>query len=601
VNLIEDYAVIGDTLTAALVARDGSIDWLCLPRFDSDACFARLLGDDSHGRWSLRPAAEVTGCRRRYVDGSLVLETELDTSEGSVRITDFMPIRQSHADVVRIVEGLRGTVPMRMELVVRFGYGRTVPWARRQANGALGMVAGPDAVYLHTPVHTHGENLRTVAEFEVREGERVPFTLVWDESHREPPPAPDPEEALAETVAYWRGWGERSTYGGRWAAEVQRSLVTLKALTYGPTGGIVAAPTTSLPEDVGGVRNWDYRYCWLRDATFTLQSFMVAGYTEEAAAWRDWLLRAVAGSPGEMQTMYGAAGERRLPEWEAPWLPGYEGSRPVRIGNAAVEQFQLDVYGEVMDSLHQARRAGIDGGASSWPFERELMRFLDTAWREPDEGIWEVRGPRRHFTHSKVMAWVAYDRAVKGVEQFGLEGPVEQWRATRDEIHAEVCREAWSESRNAFVQSYGSTLMDASLLLIPLVGFLPAADPRVVATVEAVRDDLLWDGFVHRYRTDDGADDGSVDGLPGGEGAFLACSFWLVDALTLLGRREEAEALFERVAAVANDVGLLGEEYSPSLGRQLGNYPQAFSHVALVNAAHGLDGLGGGLAHGRLA
>ena len=585
-NRIEDYAVVGDTMTAALVARDGSVDWLCLPRFDSDACFARLLGDDAHGRWSLRPAGEVTACRRSYRDGTLVLETEHDTAEGTVRVVDFMPVRCEHADLVRVVEGVRGTVPMRMELVVRFGYGRTVPWARRLPSGAVSYVAGPDALYLHTPVETRGENLRTVAEFAVSEGERVPFTLLWSWSHEEPPSPPDPAESLAETVAYWRGWSARSTYDGRCAEAVQRSLVTLKALTYAPTGGIVAAPTTSLPEHLGGVRNWDYRYCWLRDATFTLQSLMVAGYHDEAAAWRDWLLRAVAGSPGEMQVMYGAAGERRLPEWTVGWLPGYEGSAPVRVGNAAVDQLQLDVYGEVMDALYQARRAGIDGNGVSWPFERELMRFLATAWREPDEGIWEVRGPRRHFTHSKVMAWVAFDRAVRAVEQHGLSGPVGEWRATRDEIHAEVCARGWSAERGTFVQYYGADAVDAALLLIPLVGFLPAEDPRVVATVEAVERDLVVDGFVHRYRQDES----NVDGLPGGEGAFLACSFWLVDALVLLGRRAEAEELFARVAAVANDVGLLGEEYAPSLGRQLGNFPQAFSHVALVTAAHGLSG-----------
>ena len=580
-SLIEDYAVVGDTLTAALVGRDGSIDWLCLPRFDSGACFAKLLGTAEHGRWLLRPAGEVRETRRRYLPGTLVLETEHDTAEGTVRVRDFMPVRQEHADVVRIVEGVRGTVPMRMELVVRFDYGRTVPWVRRLAGGVLSMVAGPDVLYLETPVATHGENLHTVADFTVAAGERVPFTLVWDFSHHPRPTPPDPFESLAETVAYWERWSGRCGYDGTYADAVQRSLVTLKALTYAPTGGIVAAATTSLPERIGGVRNWDYRYCWLRDATFTLQSLMVAGYTEEAAAWRAWLLRAVAGDVAELQTMYGPAGERRLPEWEVPWLPGYEGSRPVRVGNAAVDQFQLDVYGEVMDALHQARRAGIEHAEASWAFQRELLRYLATAWREPDEGIWEVRGPRRHFTHSKVMAWVAFDRAVKAVETFGREGPAGDWRRTRDEIHDDVCERAYDAGRGTFVQSYGATEVDAALLLIPLVGFLPADDPRVQGTVAAIQQDLCEDGLVHRYRTAK-----TEDGLPPGEGAFLACSFWLVDNLVLAGRTTEATAMFERLLALRNDVGLLGEEYDVKAGQQLGNFPQAFSHVALVNSAY---------------
>ncbi len=581
---IEDYGLIGDTMTAALVSRDGSLDWLCLPRFDSDACFAKLLGTEDNGFWSLRPAAAVTATRRRYVDGTLVLETEHDTADGTVRVTDFMPIRREHADVVRIVEGLRGTVRMRTELVVRYGYGRTVPWVRRIDGGALALIAGPDALYLHTAAETHGENLRTVGEVDVAEGERVTFALLWDLSHNAPPDPVDPVKLRDETLAYWREWSDASSYEGDWAEAVQRSLVTLKALTYAPTGGIVAAPTTSLPELVGGVRNWDYRYCWLRDATFTLQSLMVAGYTDEAVAWRDWLLRAVAGSPDQLRIMYGAGGERRLPEWEADWLRGYEGSTPVRIGNAAADQFQLDVYGEVMDALHQARRAGIQHSGASWDFQRALMGFLAKVWREPDEGIWEVRGPRRHFTHSKVMAWVAFDRAVRAVEEFGRDGPVDEWRAVRDEIHAEVCREGWSDARGSFVQYYGATQVDAALLMIPLVGFLPADDPRVAATVAAIERDLCVDGLVHRYHTDD-----DVDGLPPGEGAFLACSFWLVSNLALLGRRDEAVALFERLLALRNDLGLLGEEYDTALGRQVGNFPQAFSHVALVNAAYGLS------------
>jgi GH15 family glucan-1,4-alpha-glucosidase len=582
--VIEDYAVVGDTMTAALVSRDGSVDWLCLPRFDSSACFARLLGTEEHGHWSLRPASPVLATRRSYRAGTLVLETEHDTAEGTVRVTEFMPIRGEHADLVRIVEGVRGRVPMRTELVVRFGYGRTVPWARRLDGGVLSLVAGPEALYLHTPVETHGEGLRTVGEFTVGEGERVPFTLVWDFSQNDPVVPPPADEALTDTVEFWEEWSARSTYDGRWAADVQRSLVTLKALTFHPTGGIVAAPTTSLPECIGGVRNWDYRYCWLRDATFTLQSLMIAGYTDEAVAWVQWLLRAVAGSPAEMQTVYGPAGERRIPEWEVGWLPGYEGSKPVRVGNAAVDQFQLDVFGEVMDAFHQARRAGIDADGPSWAFQLELMAFLSGAWRRADDGIWEVRGPQRHFTHSKVMAWVAFDRAVEAVEKYGQSGPVEEWRATRDEIHAEVCREGWSAERGSFVQYYGATEVDAALLLIPLVGFLPIHDERVVATVQAVRDDLCENGLVRRYRVEN--DD--VDGLPPGEGAFLACSFWLVDALAMLGRHDEAVELFEKLLSLRNDLGLLGEEYDTRLGRQVGNFPQAFSHVALVNAAWGL-------------
>jgi GH15 family glucan-1,4-alpha-glucosidase len=584
--VIEDYAVIGDTMTAALVSRDGSVDWLCLPRFDSSACFARLLGTEDNGHWSLRPASPVLATRRRYRGDTLVLETEHDTAEGTVRVTDFMPIRGEHADVVRIVEGVRGSVPMRTELVVRFEYGRTVPWARRLDNDVLSFVAGPDALYLHTTVETRGEGLTTVGEFTVAEGERVPFTLVWDFSHHTPPKPPDAVETLDHTVAFWTKWSARSTYKGRWAAEVHRSLLTLKALTFRPTGGIVAAPTTSLPECIGGVRNWDYRYCWLRDATFTLQSLMIAGYTGEAAAWVQWLLRAVAGSPSEMQTLYGAAGERRIAEWEVGWLPGYEGSRPVRVGNAAVDQFQLDVFGEVMDAFHQARRAGIDGDGPAWDFQVELMAFLADAWRREDDGIWEVRGPRRQFTHSKVMAWVAFDRAVKAVEDYGRDGPVDAWRATRDEIHEEVCREGWSARRGSFVQYYGADRVDAALLLIPLVGFLPIDDERVVATVAAVQDDLCENGLVRRYLGEEGDED--VDGLPPGEGAFLACSFWLVDALAMLGRHDEAVGLFEKVLSLSNDLGLLGEEYDTTLGRQVGNFPQAFSHVALINAAWGL-------------
>jgi GH15 family glucan-1,4-alpha-glucosidase len=577
---IEDYAVIGDTMTAALVSRDGSLDWLCLPRFDSGACFAALLGTPDHGRWLLAPTGTTTTTTRRYVPGTLVLETEHVTDTGTVKITDFMPIRDQHADVVRIVEGVKGTVEVTLDLTVRFDYGRTVPWVRRLADGVLSLVAGPDALYLHTPVDTHGEGLSTKATFTIEEGDRVPFTLLWDLSHHEPPAPPDPEESLAETLRYWRDWSTTGTYDGPYAEAVQRSLITLKALTFNPTGGIVAAATTSLPEQVGGVRNWDYRYCWLRDAAFVLHALMDAGHTAEAAAWRDWLLRAVAGVPAELQTMYGVLGERRLPEWEVPWLPGYEGSRPVRVGNGAVDQFQLDVYGEVMAALHEARSAGIEHSADSWSFQRQLLDFLREAWREPDEGIWEVRGPRRHFTHSKVMAWVAFDRAVSAVEADGRDGPADEWRAIRDEIHADVCARGYDAGRGTFVQYYGATEVDAALLLIPVVGFLPPDDPRVQGTLHAVERDLVTDGLVHRYRTAE-----TVDGLPPGEGAFLACSFWLVDNLVLAGRRAEAERLFARLVSLSNDVGLLAEEYAD---RQLGNFPQAFSHVALVNSAYRL-------------
>jgi GH15 family glucan-1,4-alpha-glucosidase len=593
---IEDYALVGDTMAAALVGRTGSVDWLCLPRFDSAACFAKLLGGEEHGYWCVWPTGEVTATERAYRGDTLVLDTTVTTGTGTVRITDFMPVRGEHADLVRIVEGVEGRVPMRMELAVRFDYGRTVPWARR-VDGRLALVAGPDALYLTTPATTRGEGLTTVADFEVGQGDRVPFALLYARSYEEPPPAVHPDHALADTIAFWEGWSKRSTYDGVAREAVMRSLITLKALTYDPTGGIVAAPTTSLPERIGGVRNWDYRYCWLRDATFTLQSLMIAGYTDEARAWRDWLLRAVAGIPAEMRTLYGPGGERFVPEFEADWLPGYEASAPVRIGNAASEQFQLDVYGEVMDALYQTRRAGIDDG-ESWSFECQLMAFLTEAWREPDEGIWEVRGPRRHFTHSKVMAWVAFDRAVRACEEFGREGPVDEWRATRDEIHAEVCAKGWSQERGTFVQYYGAPDVDAALLLLPLVGFLPVDDPRMVATIEAVQHDLCADGLVRRYRDEKTG----VDGLPPGEGAFLACSFWLVDCLVMLGRTEPAREMFDRLAGLANDVGLMAEGYDPRDGRMLGNFPQAFSHVSLVNAAHGLSHgphpRGGGHPHG---
>jgi GH15 family glucan-1,4-alpha-glucosidase len=583
---IEDYALIGDTHTAALVSRAGSIDWLCLPRFDSPACFAALLGDRGNGRWLLAPAGTVREVRRRYQGDTLVLETEYRTDEGVVRVVDCMPPRQSDPDVARVVEGVSGRVPMRMELTIRFDYGSIVPWVRREG-GALHAIAGPDSVWLRTPVRVRGENLSTMADFTVAEGERVPFMLTWHASHRPAPRRFDPVKALDDTEAWWGEWASGIDYRGGWQDAVIRSLLTLKALTYAPTGGIVAAPTTSLPEQLGGVRNWDYRYCWLRDATFTLSALMLAGLGDEAKAWREWLLRAVAGQPKQMQILYGVAGERRINEQELAWLDGYEGSRPVRVGNAAVHQFQLDVYGEVMDTLHLGRHIGLENDPWIWDLQRALLEFLEANWREPDEGIWEIRGPRRHFTHSKVMAWVALDRAIREVELLGLEGPVDRWRAVRRELHDEVCREGYDSERGAFVQYYGADHLDASLLQIPLVGFLPAGDPRVEGTVAAIQRELMSDGLVHRYPPE-GSE--KVDGLPPGEGPFLACTFWLADNLALMGRGEEATTIFERLLTLRNDVGLLAEEFDPHSGRQLGNFPQAFSHVALVNTANYLSG-----------
>jgi GH15 family glucan-1,4-alpha-glucosidase len=582
---IEDYALIGDTHTAGLVSREGSIDWLCLPRFDSPACFAALLGDEGNGRWLLAPAGPVREVRRRYQGDTLVLETEHRTDDGVVRVVDCMPPRQQDPDVARVVEGVRGRVPMRMELIIRFDYGSIVPWVR-QMEGALHAIAGPDSVWLRTPVPVHGENLTTVAEFTIAEGERVPFMLTWHASHQRAPRRIDPVQAVDDSEAWWGEWASRIAYEGGWQDAVIRSLLTLKALTYAPTGGIVAAPTTSLPEALGGVRNWDYRYCWLRDSTFTLYALMLAGLADEAKAWREWLLRAVAGQPKQMQILYGVAGERRISEQELPWLAGYQGARPVRVGNAAVDQFQLDVYGEVMDTLHLGRQIGLESDDAAWDLQRALLEFLEDHWRDPDEGIWEIRGPRRQFTHSKVMAWVALDRAVKAVELAGLEGPVERWRALRREIHEEVCRDGFDAERDTFVQYYGGRQLDASLLMIPLVGFLPASDPRVKATVAAIQRELMVDGLVHRYPPE-GSE--KVDGLPPGEGTFLACTFWLADNLAMVGRRDEAAAIFERLLALRNDVGLLAEQYDPHDGRQLGNFPQAFSHVALVNTARNLS------------
>ncbi len=594
---IEDYGLLGDLHTAGLVGRDGSIDWLCLPRFDAPACFAALLGDERAGFWRLAPAAGGLCTRRRYRGDSLVLETEWDTPEGSVRVIDAMPPRGEAADVVRVVEGVSGRVPMRMALGLRFDYGHIVPWVRHQ-DGRLAAVAGPDAAWLKTPVPLRGEDMTTYAEFEVVAGQRVPFVLTYRPSHERMPRPVDAEKALADTEAFWTSWMCGFRYEGRWGEAVRRSLVVLKALTYAPTGGIVAAVTTSLPEQPGGPRNWDYRFCWLRDATFTLQALLGTGFVAEAKAWREWLLRAAAGDPADLQIMYGIDGTRRLPEYTLDWLGGYEGSAPVRVGNAASGQFQLDVWGEVLDGLHLARTAGIHADEPAWDLQRALLDFLEGHWDDPDNGLWEVRGDRRHFVHSKVMAWAGLDRAVQAVERFGLDGPVDRWRATRDKIHAEVCDRGYDPERGTFTQFYGSTGLDAALLLIPRVGFLPWDDPRVAGTVEAVRRELCSDGFLLRYRPQA---DGNVDGLPGTEGAFVTCTFWLADALYGIGRHREAYELFERLLSLRNDLGLLSEEYDPVTGRQLGNTPQAFSHVGLVNAARHLSGTRPAehAAHGR--
>ncbi|MER6788646.1 glycoside hydrolase family 15 protein [Streptomyces sp. NPDC000658] len=586
---IEDYALIGDEQTAALVGTDGSIDWLCLPRFDSGACFARLLGDEENGHWRIAPKGEEGTCTRRaYRRDTLVLDTEWETPDGAIRVTDLMPQRDRAPDVVRVVEGLRGRVTVRSTLRLRFDYGWVVPWMRR-VDGHRVAIAGPDAVWFRSDpeVRSWGEDFTTYAEFTVAEGESVAFVLTWHPSHETRPPLTDPWEALRVSVDDWREWAARCRYDGPHRDAVVRSLITLKALTYTPTGGIVAALTTSLPEEMGGVRNWDYRYCWLRDSTLTLGALLAAGYEEEAEAWRNWLLRAVAGDPADLQIMYGLAGERRLLECELPWLPGYGGSTPVRIGNGAVDQLQLDVYGEVMDSLSLARTAGMSPKPHMWSLQCALMNWLSENWRQPDEGLWEVRGGRRQFVHSKVMVWVAADRAVRALEEYPkLNGDLEGWRALRDEVHREVCEKGYDPRRNTFTQYYGSADLDASLLLIPRVGFLPPDDPRVVGTVDAIRDELGHSGLVRRYSTD-GA---PVDGLPGDEGAFLACSFWLADALHLTGRTGEAHELFERLVGLANDVGLLAEEYDPVAGRHLGNFPQAFSHIGLVNTALALFG-----------
>ena len=584
---IEDYAFLSDTQTGALVSRDGCVDWLCFPRFDSGACFAALLGDRKNGRWGFFPQGEITATRRRYRGDTLILETEIETAEGAVRLIDFMPPRGQNPDIVRIVEGLRGSVRMKMELIIRFDYGHIIPWVRKR-DGGLEAIAGPDALILRTPVETRGEDLTTVADFAVAEGDLVPFVLTWFPSHEKAPRAIHPEHALRQTEEFWTMWAQGCRHQGPWREAVVRSLITLKGLTYAPTGGIVAAATTSLPEEIGGVRNWDYRYCWLRDATFTLVALMDAGYLDEARSWREWLLRAVAGSAAQMQIMYGVRGERRLEEFEIEWLSGYENSRPIRVGNAASKQFQLDVYGEVMDSAYHAHLAGIETTETDWRSQAALTDFLETKWEEPDEGIWEVRGGRQQFTHSKMMAWVAFDRAVKLIEQCdcAADGRLERWRKIRDEIHGQVCAQGYNATKKAFTQVYGSNELDASLLMMPLVGFLPATDERVRNTIEAVEDELVEGGFVLRYRPQAN----NVDGLPGSEGVFLLCSFWLADCLHLIGRTEDARTLFERLLALRNDVGLLSEQYDPQAKRQLGNFPQAFSHVALVNAARILGG-----------
>ncbi|MCL7378572.1 glycoside hydrolase family 15 protein [Streptomyces sp. 35G-GA-8] len=585
---IEDYALIGDLQTAALVGRNGSIDWLCLPRFDSAACFAALLGGEENGHWRLAPTGARECTRRAYVGDSLVLESVWETRTGTVKVTDFMPQRDKAPEIMRIVEGVSGTVDMSATMRLRFDFGSVVPWMRR-AEGHRVAVAGPDSVWLRSepPVKTWGQHYSTRSAFTIGAGEKVAFVLTWHPSHRPRPRRVDPHRALARSLEDWESWAERCRYHGPHRAAVMRSLITLKALTYGPTGGIVAAPTTSLPEELGSVRNWDYRYCWLRDSTLVLGALVSAGYLEEAAAWRDWLLRAVAGDPADLQIMYGLAGERRLPETELPWLRGYASSAPVRTGNNAVDQLQLDVYGEVMDSLNVARTAGLPAQPHAWNLQLSLLGFLESKWREPDEGLWEVRGPRQHFVHSKVMAWVAADRAVRTLEDDpSLRGDVTRWRAMRDEVHREVCERGYDPERNTFTQSYGSAELDAATLLIPRVGFLPPDDPRVIGTVDAVRAELGHGGLLRRYSTTGP----SVDGLPGSEGTFLACSFWLADALHMTGRTAEATELFERLLALRNDVGLLAEEYDPVTRRQLGNYPQAFSHIGLVVTALSLTG-----------
>ncbi|MFG1708129.1 glycoside hydrolase family 15 protein [Nonomuraea sp. M3C6] len=583
---IEDYALIGDTRSAALVGRDGSIDWLCLPRFDSPSCFAKLLGDESNGFWRLAPAGHEMAVRRAYVNDTLILETVWETSTGTVKVIDFMPPRHANPDLVRIVEGVSGTVDMTVEISIRFDYGRIVPWIRL-IDGHLHAIGGPDSVWIHASLHLEGNEYRHTGTFAIAAGERQAFVFAWQPSHQPEPDGIEPSEQLTETRLFWEEWVSHCQATGPWRDAVVRSLITLKALTYSPTGGIVAAPTTSLPEHIGGVRNWDYRYCWLRDAAMTLDALSNAGYLTEAGAWLDWLLRAVAGRPEDLQVMYGVAGERRLPEQTIDWLAGYEGSRPVRIGNDAVSQLQLDVYGQVFGCLFQARKHGMPPPDDyAWSTVCKLMDFIERSWDQPDEGLWEVRGRRRHFVHSKVMVWVAADRLVRAVEELDRTGPVERWRAMRDRIHAEVCDKGFDPERGTFTQSYGSRELDAALLLIPIVGFLPPEDPRVMGTIDAVQRELMKDGLLLRYPASERND---IDGLPGTEGVFLASSFWLAEALALVGRKEEAIELFERLLALTNDVGLLAEEYDPVQARQLGNFPQAFTHIHLIHTAQALS------------
>ncbi len=586
---VEDYAAIGNCETLALVGRDGSIDWLGFPRFDSAACFSALLGSPEQGRWLIAPAADGARVSRCYRGDTLILETTFETETGSACVViDFMSRREGVSDLVRIIKGIRGTVTMHTEMAVRFEYGSVVPWVSRQEDRRLELTAGPDRLILETRVPLRGADLRTIGKFDVVAGDEVAFTLSWTRSYQPTPPPFRATDALAEVELFWSNWAAPIERLGEWSEAVVRSLLTLKALSHRETGGIVAAGTTSLPEKIGGARNWDYRFCWLRDATFTLYALLEAGFLGEAQAWRQWLLRAVAGSPDDLQIMYGVAGERRLVEYEVPWLPGYEKSGPVRIGNAAAGQVQLDVYGEVLDALYVARRAGLDANDASWGLECALIAHLETIWDQPDDGIWEVRGGRKHFTHSKVMAWVAFDRAVRSSEEFGLEAPVDHWRAIRDTIHRRVCDDGFDAKQNSFVQSFGATALDASLLLLPVVGFLPASDVRIRGTLSAIEQNLVRDGFVLRYNTTAG-----TDGLPPGEGAFLACSFWLADNYVLQGRLDEARVLFDRLLSLRNDVGLLAEEYDPSSKRQLGNFPQAFSHLALINTARNLIGASG--------
>lgn len=585
-TLIEDYGLIGNMVSAALVSRDGSIDWFCLPRFDSPACFAALLGTPEHGRWLLGPQGDYT-CSRHYLPGTAVLETRFEADGGVVTITDFMPFTddEEKVDLVRIVRGIQGELAMKMELVLRFNYGQAVPWVRSRDYG-LSAVAGPDAVELHTQVPFHGEGMKTLADFTIREGDVRSFALSYHRSHKTPQFVPDREASLDSTVSWWREWSRQNRFASdneAWSDAVTRSLITLKLLTFRPTGGIVAAPTTSLPESIGGHRNWDYRYCWLRDSALTLYALLNAGYRREAEEWRRWLLRAAAGLPEQLCIMYGVAGERWLPETEVPWLPGYEASRPVRVGNAAADQLQLDVYGEVMDTLHVACEADLSGLDEAWRLQKVLLKHVESVWEKPDHGIWEVRGAPRHFTHSRLMCWVAFDRAIKGVEHFGLEGPVDHWRTLRDAIHEDICSNGFDPERNTFVQSYGAQPLDAALLLIPQVGFLPPSDPRVVGTVAAIERELLRDGFVIRYDTANGH-----DGVGGDEGAFFVCSFWLADAYVMLGRIDDATRLFNRLLSLRNDLGLLAEEYDVQRRRLVGNFPQAFSHVGLINTAFNL-------------